>query len=273
VSARAVARDTAAELAAAGVAEAAFEAEYLVRAISGLSRAAFYADAPWPAGANGELAAALERRMGREPAAYIAGVREFFGREFTVDRGVLIPRPETELLVELALAEIAPGSAPVAADVGTGSGCIGVSVALERPSARVVAVDVSAGACSVAAGNAGRLRAGVTVVRGDLLAPLRQADIVLANLPYIASKEIAELQPEVRDWEPRLALDGGPDGLDLIRRLVADCGERVRPRLLALEVAAGQARDVAALASAAGATAAVHQDLAGIERVVTARWV
>jgi release factor glutamine methyltransferase len=267
-----MARVAAAELAAAGVEEAAFEAEYLVRSTGGISRAAFFAGALWPPGASGAFAAALARRLSREPAAYIVGAREFFGREFKVDRSVLIPRPETELLVELAVAEIAPGSAPVVVDVGTGSGCVGISVALERPSARVTGVDVSAAACAVAAGNAQRLGARMSAIRGDLLTAVRRADVVLANLPYIPAQEIPGLEPEVRDWEPRLALDGGADGLDLIRRVIADCGARLRPRLLALEVAAGQAREVAVLAEGAGATASIHADLAGIERVVTARW-
>lgn len=259
--------------AAAGLPSAAFEAEYLVRAASGLTRAAYFAGAPLEPGALDRIACWSARRLAHEPAAYITGRREFFGLDFEVTPAVLIPRPETELLVEVALAELrgAPGH-PIVVDAGTGCGCVAVSVAHGAPAACVVAVDSSVEALRVAARNCRRHAAAVSLVRGDLAGPVARADVVLANLPYIPTAEIDGLQPEVRDWEPRGALDGGPGGLALIRRLVADCGRRLRPRLLALETGCGQADAVAALARAAGAKTERRRDLAGHERVVLARW-
>lgn len=271
MNARAAAVETAKTLALAGVPDAAFEAEYLVRTAGGLSRAQFFADAAFSA--SDALATMTTRRVAREPAAYITGTREFFGRPFGVGPGVLVPRPETELLVELALAEARDGD--VVADIGTGSGCIALSVALHLQAgaaARVVAIDLSADALVVAEANRLALGANATLVRGNLASPLGRADIVLANLPYIPAGEIDALEPEVSRWEPRVALDGGPDGFALIRRLVADCAERLRPRVLALEVGFGQAAEVAAIARAQGASVSLTPDLSGIDRLVVARW-
>lgn len=277
MTAWAAARAAARELAAAGIADPQFEAEYLTRCATGLDRAQFFAGASLPAGARAVLHAAIVRRLRREPAAYIAGEREFAGHRFLVTPDVLVPRPETELLAEAGIAELGalvPHAAtePIVADVGTGSGCIAVTVALAAPAARVIGIDASGRALAVAHENARRLGARVAFVRGDLLSAVASADVVLANLPYIPTEELDELQPEVRDWEPRSALDGGPDGLRFVRRLIADCGSRIRPRLLALEVARGQAAEVAALGQSAGAAASVALDLAGIERMVCLRW-
>ena len=136
----------------------------------------------------------------------------------------------------------------------------------------MVGIDVSEHALTVAQRNARRHAARVRFIHGDLLTPFARADIVLANLPYIPTSGIASLQPEVRDWEPRLALDGGEDGLDLIRRLIDDCTARIRPKLLAMEVGLGQAAAVADYCGQNGALTETVRDLAGIERVVCARW-
>ena len=269
--ARAAARHAAAELARNNIPDPEFEAEYLVRQAAGLSRAQYFADPELSAEAKDRLAELLERRLKREPAAYIAKQKEFFGLEFEVGPDVLVPRPETELLVEAVLRE--PGlSGSTIVDIGTGSGCIAVVLALRAPEARVVAVDVSADAIAVARRNAERHGAHVEFVVGDLATAIGAVDIVVANLPYIPSAEVAELEPEVRYWEPVVALDGGPDGLALVRRLIDDCAERLRPRLLALEVGFGQAAAVAEYAASRRATVEIRKDLAGIDRHVLCRW-
>jgi release factor glutamine methyltransferase len=260
-------------LAAAGVDDAAFEAEYLVRDAAGISRAQFYADPELPASCAPAIESAIARRLGREPAPYITGHREFRGLDLAVGPGVLVPRPETELLVDLALAEADALADPLIVDVGTGTGCVAIAIARElRGSGRTVAVDVSAAALAYARLNASRHGARVDFVHGDLASALRKADIVVANLPYIASGDIDLLEPEVSRWEPRVALDGGPDGFRLIRRLVADCGQRLRPRLLALEVGYGMAATAVEIGKAHGAVTDVVKDLAGVDRMVCCRW-
>ena len=271
MKARQAAREAATRFAAAGVDECALEAEVLVRAASGLSRAQYFAGHEIQPDDLSAFHNLVGRRLTREPAAYILGEREFYGRRFEVTADTLVPRPETELLVDIALRALHP--ADVVVDVGTGTGCIVVSVALGAPHAMVVATDTSQSALAVARRNRASHEAAVQLLAGDLLSAVRRADIVLANLPYIASDALRSLEPEVRDYEPRLALDGGPDGLVLVRRLIDDCAQRLRPRLLALEVGCGQAKAVVAYAHRQGAAATeVQRDLAGIERVVCARW-
>lgn len=270
--AREVAATIAPQLQAAGIPDHEFEAELLTRTAGGISRAAYFARAEFPEDATNVLAEFVRRRLEREPAAYLLGRREFYGIAFRVGPGVLVPRPETELLVEAALEHLAGQPDAIVADLGTGSGCVAIAIAAHAPAAQVVGIDASAEALSVARANRDELGARVGLLAGDLASPLRRADVVVANLPYIPAADIASLQAEVRDWEPRMALDGGHDGLDLVRRLVSDCGDRLRPRSLALEVGAGQAPAVAALVAAAGGVAATTPDLAGIERMVTGRW-
>lgn len=272
MKARAAAARVHAELEAAGIPDAAIEAEVLTRHASGLSRAAYFADAAVAEGSCARLEALVERRRRREPTPYLTGTREFHGLEFAVGPGALIPRPETELLVEVGLAELerAPGATVV--DVGTGCGAIAVAVASAAPGARVIATDVSADALGIAALNVARHGVSVALTQGDLAFAVMRAEIVLANLPYVPAAAIEGLQPEIRGWEPHVALDGGGDGLDLVRRLLDDCAARLRPRLAAFEVGLGQAGPVAELAESLGAEAAITHDLAGWERVVTARW-
>ncbi len=259
-----------------GMPEAALEARLIVQKAGGLGRERFYQDPDLEPSVRVTACALTKRRLQNEPTAYLTGEREFFGLPLEVHRGVLIPRPETERLVEIALAEAHSLNAPVIVDVGTGSGAIAIAVALNwrtRRGGHVIATDTSDRALAVAARNSRRLGTSVTLLRADLLGPVERADIVVANLPYVPSPEIPTLQPEISRWEPREALDGGPAGLSVIRRLVGDCGTRVRPRLLGLEVGAGQAGAVGELAEAAGsAPPEILPDLSGKDRYVVARW-
>jgi release factor glutamine methyltransferase len=211
--------------------------------------------------------ALLRRREAREPVAYILERKGFRHLELAVDRRVLVPRPETELLVEAGLR--LPRRAAVV-DVGTGSGAVALALKHERPDLRVTATDASRDALAVARANARRLGLEVSFHRADLLAAVPgRFDAVLANLPYVADTELTGLPPEVAHHEPRLALSGGRDGLDTIRGLVA---QSAGAGFVALEVGAGQAAAVAGLLGTAGfATVETRRDLAGIERVVVGR--
>jgi release factor glutamine methyltransferase len=218
------------------------------------------------------LEAGLQALEAGQPLPYLLGHREFYGLDFLVTPATLIPRPETELLVETALAEISSARELWVADVGTGSGCIAVSLAVHAPRARLVACDLSQAALQVAGANARRHAVGerVWLVQADLLPPVGPPfDLVCANLPYIPSDEMERLA--VSRVEPRLALDGGPDGLSAIRRLLRQCRGRVAPgaRLL-LEIEAGQGAAALALGQAAfpQARAAVKPDLAGRDRLL-----
>jgi release factor glutamine methyltransferase len=229
--------------------------------------------------AEGELGAMRElvkRRRTREPMAYILGEREFYGRTFRVDRRVLVPRPDTETLVGVALARtLAVALSMRALDLCTGSGCVAVTLARERPTASLFAADISAEALAVARENALRLGAyRVALRQGDLYSAVeaeRRFDLVTANPPYIAAGEMASLMPDVREHEPRLALDGGPDGLAFVRRIVAGASSRLVPGgVLAVEVGAGQAGLVVPLLAAAGfSRVEVERDYGRIERVVS----
>jgi len=231
----------------------------------------------------------LVRRQAREPVAYIRGRRAFRAIELEVTPAVLIPRPETETLVDVALEALAAvpegGHAasapyePLALDVGTGSGCIALALAAENPFVRLVATDVSEAAVKVARRNAARLGLGgrVDIRLGDLLDDLpaqMRFDLIVSNPPYIPEAEYRALEANVRDYEPRLALHGGEDGLDVYRRLIPAAAARLRPGgVLAVEVGAGQAAAVRSLCAAAGAfrPAQERADLAGTARVVWAR--
>jgi release factor glutamine methyltransferase len=202
----------------------------------------------------------------REPVAYITGVKGFRRLEIAVDRRVLIPRPETETLVEAAL-DVLPQGARVV-DVGTGSGAVALALKDERPDLDVVATDVSEDALAVARANAERLGLAVEFVHGDLLAGAGDVDGVVSNPPYV--EDGAELAPEIVRHEPALALRAGPDGLDVLRLLVPAAAAR-GAEVLAVEVGAGQAAAVEALAGDAGFTRSERRaDLAGIDRVVVA---
>ena len=226
------------------------------------------------------FAKAVALRTGRRPLPYITGEAWFYGRPFKINRAVLIPRPETEELVQAALDACPDRDGLRIADIGTGSGCLAVTLALARLTAQVWATDLSALALNVARKNVVRYGLGerVTLREGDLLAPLPpgvRLDVIVSNPPYVAEAELPGLMPEVRDYEPRLALSGdtgaaGTDGTALHRRLLAEAPAYLAPggRLL-LEVGAGQADAVADAARAAGyAEVFVRRDFAGIGRVV-----
>lgn len=189
----------------------------------------------------------IARRAASEPVAYLVGRREFYGLDLSVDQRVLIPRPETEMLVDAVLNYIGtrePQPVVRVADIGTGSGAIALALATNCVQTEVYAVDVSSDALAVAQENVRRLdrRGQVTVLQGDLLATLpEKVDIIVANLPYINSRDYAELHPTVRNFEPRLALEAGPDGLDAIRRLLQQAPHVLRPNgLIVLEIAHDQ---------------------------------
>lgn len=244
------------------------DAELLLAHALGVDRGEFHRapEREVPPGAEAAFRALAARRARAEPVAYLLGTKGFRWLDLAVDARVLVPRPETEGLVEAAV-ELLPRGARVV-DVGTGSGAIALALASERSDLAVVATDVSADALAVARGNAERLGLAVAFASGDLLEGVEgPIDAVVANPPYVADDEI--LPPDVADWEPLLALRAGPDGLDVIRRLVPAAADRAP--FLALEVGRGQAPAVAALCRDAGLSrVAVRSDLAGIPRVVVA---
>ena len=216
----------------------------------------------------------VKRRRGREPIAYLRGEREFYGLKFRVDKRVLIPRPDTETLVDVALARTRHISLSMRLlDLCTGSGCVAVSMARQRPTSKVTASDLSADALAVARDNAYRLGAyNVAFVEGDLFANVKgRFDIVTANPPYIPSGDIAGLMADVRDFEPRLALDGGDDGLDLVRRIAEEAPRYLVPGgVIALEIGAGEADATRGILEKAGfLEIEIARDLARIERVVS----
>jgi release factor glutamine methyltransferase len=269
--------------AAATLDEARLEAELLYAEAAGVDRAHVLAagteepDAP----VLHKFEALLARRLGHEPLAYILGRRECYGMTFEVGRGVLIPRPETETLIEATLAAIRDHPRArrlvTVADVGTGSGVVALAVARHAPSTRVYALDSSTEALAIAGRNRRRfaLEDRATLLFSNMLESLAEpVEIVTANLPYVPTAEVDALAPEVRDWEPRTALDGGPDGLDVIKALIEQLPGHLAegPRAVLIEVGFGQAETVGGLLSKAlDASARTHSDLAGIERVVEVR--
>jgi release factor glutamine methyltransferase len=257
------------------------DAELLLGEALGFDRIKLIVEAERPL-ADDELSryrALIKRRRVGEPMAYILGRREFFALPFVVDRRVLIPRPDTEILVETALNGTRERHLyGRMLDLCTGSGCVAIAFAKARPTWRVTAVDVSPEAASVARENT--QRAGVvhnlSILEGDLFAPLppgSEFELITANPPYIPSADIAGLDADVRDFEPRLALDGGADGLHVTRRLVSEALRYLSPGgLLALEGGFDQAPAVAKLLAENGFAEIMRsKDLAGIERVVSGR--
>lgn len=259
------------ELAAAGVDEPRREAELLLAASAGRSRSEIVAGLFEPDAAQvATFHDWTRRRADREPFAYIAGTKGFRRIDLAVDDRVLIPRPETELLV--AVAKV--GRPCGILDVATGSGAVALALADELPDATILATDISADALAVARANAERLGAKVEFIESDLLEAVTGVfDAITANLPYIASGEIPGLQPEITEHEPVLALDGGDDGLDLVRRLAARAPDHLRPGgLLALEIGAEQGRATAEILQEVGfEEVEIHQDLSGLDRVVSGR--
>jgi release factor glutamine methyltransferase len=276
-----LARDVAHRLEHAGVppAEAALDAELLARTVLGWDRARWIVEArsPAPPDLADRLEPSVARRERREPMAYILGGQEFWGRDFRVAPGVLIPRPETELLVEEALAWAGnqETAAPLCvADIGTGSGCLAITIALEVPRAVVHATDISSIALAIAEDNALRLGARVRFHHGSHLAGVpTPLDVIVSNPPYVARAEYAALEPEVRAFEPEAALVGGDDGLFMVRELLDVAAAALRPggRLL-MEIGYGQDAAVARLVRETGGLELlrIRADLQGIPRAVVA---
>lgn len=262
-------RAAAKRLAAAGVENPSREAGWLQAALLGVRRADLLGRDLTPVEAD-LYDAWVARRCSREPLQYIIGTQEFMGVTFAVTPAVLIPRPETEVLVQQALARLEPGSA--VADIGTGSGAIAVLMALHGH--RVWAVDISAEALAVAEQNAHAAGAPVRFYVGDLLAPLEglKFDAILSNPPYVAEAELPGLEPEVREYEPRTALvTGTGDPLHFYRRLAAEAPQLLKTNgFLGVEVGTGQAEAVGALLRTAGFTPAAYRDAQGHERTVIA---
>jgi release factor glutamine methyltransferase len=304
----------------AGIDKARLDAEVLLRHVLGVAKVELYLDLDLAldAAAEREFHKLLSRRVGREPVAYITGHKEFWSLDFVVTPAVLIPRPETELLVELALARAIivpprpfvaphPPLSPVVGgegkregagdsrsdafvcldsnpplrilDLGTGSGAIAVSLAKELRQVRVCAVDASAAAVQIARLNARRhgVEERMEFVSGDLLEPVAEEregfNLIVANPPYIRNGDLAGLAPEIREWEPVTALDGGADGLLYYRRIAAAAGDYLKTGAsILLELGDGMAEAVARLFTDAGGfePAQVYRDYAGKERVIAA---
>ena len=250
-----VLRATERYLADRGVENPRLNAEHLLAHALGLKRMELYLqfDRPLTETERAPLRETVKRRGAREPLQHVLGTAEFHGRTFACDKRALVPRPETEQLVELALEIAKANAAPTILDIGTGSSVIAITLALELPSATIHATDLSPDALALAAENATRhaLTERIAFHQADLLPPdTTKFDLIIANLPYIPADEIAALSPEVRH-DPVAALDGGPDGLDLIRRLIDTAPDRLNPGgALLLEIGAGQADAVNALLSA-----------------------
>jgi release factor glutamine methyltransferase len=268
----------------AGIPTPELDARLILRKALGVEEARIYAH-PEEEVAPSALArtqALLERRLKGEPMAYILGEKEFYSRPFIVNPHVLIPREETELLVDEALGIIKGFPNPTVADVGTGCGCIAITILLEHPGARVVAIDSSGKALGVARANANRLCSRdalrrLKFVEGELLRPLEDGtiDVVVSNPPYVSREEYELLPREVRDFEPREALFAGERGLECIVLIVGDA-PRVLKRggWLLVEIGAGQGGDVSAMFREVGfGEVEVLRDLSGKDRVVKGKWI
>lgn len=269
-------RAAAAQLRTAGVLDPAWDSGQLMSRVTGLAPLmARLSERELTAKEAAAFDVLVQRRLQREPLQYILGTQDFCGRSFAVDGRVLIPRPETELLAERAvraLQDFGPGAH--ALDLCCGSGCLGITLALEVPSAQVDMADLSEDALAVTRKNADRLGAQVSLLRGDLwdAVDARQYQLIVSNPPYIPDADCLALQAEVMR-EPPMALKGGMDGLDFYRRIAAGLRKHLLPGgVLLLEVGFDQAERVAELLRAAGCETACHEDYQHILRMVEARW-
>lgn len=266
--------EASAALAQAAIPEPRLTAEILLAHLLGRERGYLYAHPEEELAAPARWHALLAARLAGTPLQYLTGVQEFYGRRFAVSPAVLIPRPETELVIAAALEHLPPDAPARVLDVGTGSGCIAVTLALERPRARVAASDFSAAALAVARRNAEQLGAAVAFVQADLLAPLSGPfEVIVSNPPYVAETELAALQPEVRDHEPHLALVAGSSGTETYARLIPQAAAALRPGgWLVLELGYAAAHRVRGLLDRqVWAQVATRPDSLGWERVLAAR--
>jgi release factor glutamine methyltransferase len=285
VSIQAVVRENVQCLIEAGIETARLDAEILLSHVLKLTKEQFvlFSDMPVRPEQMRHCEELLLRRIRREPVAHITGRQEFWSLDFRVTPDVLIPRPETERLVEITLGvarEFPENTALKILDVGTGSGAIAVSLARELPSSMIWATDVSIEALEIARGNAARHGASerVRLLHGDLFEPIGEIagrfDLIVSNPPYIRSAELEALEPEVSLWEPRGALDGGVDGLDCYRRIAREASDHLAPNgAVAVEIGADMGKEVARLFAGGGCYTGVtvFQDYAGRDRVVMAK--
>jgi release factor glutamine methyltransferase len=275
---RDVIRRTQDALDAAGIDDARLEAEVMLINVLQMPRHRIYAYQEQELTPRQEelLAQLVERRLKREPLAYMLGHKEFYGLDLAVKRGVLIPRPETELLVEqtlfLAMMHMEAGEL-VIAEPGTGSGAVSINLAIHLPMARIYATELYSEALKVAEYNIGRHNVAdrVTLLQGDLLDPVdEQVDVIVSNLPYVPTDVIPTLQPEIQ-WEPRESLDGGPDGMDIIRRLLHQAQDKLKQNgVIILEIDPQQVQPLEELSRRLfpGASVSVEQDLARLDRIL-----
>ncbi len=274
-------RDAIEKLSSSNIANSPNEAAWILEHIAGLTRLMIHASPDQTVSDDDRQRVweCVERRASGEPIQYIIGSQEFWGMDFMVTKSVLIPRPETELLVSAVLSRMEHHSNPIIIDVGTGSGCLAVSLSAEMPQATVLAIDRCPRAIQTARHNAwyhGKHNQ-IQFCVGDLLLPLLSAHLVgkvtsvVANLPYIRDEEFATLSPEVREFEPTIALDGGPDGLIHYRRLLPEAEKILAPKgHLVLEVGQGQAHALCEEVRSGSdfhVTEMIHDSL-GIQRVV-----
>jgi release factor glutamine methyltransferase len=267
----------------AGIDSAQIDAEVLLGQALGIEKTQLYSalDEPLRAGDRSQFQEMLERRMRREPVAYITGRKEFWSLDFVVTPEVLIPRPETELLVEVALDRLksAASGTPIILDLGTGSGNIAVCLAKERLEANILAVDTASSALAVAGINSRRhgVSERIDLIQGDLFAALGAEkslfDLIVSNPPYIRTGELSLLAPEINRWEPMTALDGGRDGIECYRRIIGLAHEYLAPgSSIVLEIGADMVPVVTELFARSGSyePASVYQDYAGKDRVIAA---
>jgi release factor glutamine methyltransferase len=265
---------------AAGIGNPALEASLIISKVFGIDKIDIYTQPEIEIDGESikEFEKIIERRLGREPIGYILGETEFYSRKFSVGSEVLIPRPETERLVEEALDIIGNVSSPLVVDVGTGSGCIAITIGSERSDSMIVASDISFDAILVAKENAERLDVhNITFVHSDFLnfAKERSFDAVVSNPPYISETEICELEPDIRDFEPIVALHGGADGLDCIRRVAAGAMSVLKNGgWCIMEIGATQNKEAMRILGAFGyRDISFSEDLSGIKRVIKGRWI
>jgi release factor glutamine methyltransferase len=262
----------------AGIENPERDAELALSHCLGIERVILYRDNPGISDEmNAQIDACLKRRTGREPLQYILGYTEFYGLKIKVGTGVLIPRPETELLAEEAIKTISKCKFQNAnfkiLDLCTGSGCIALALAEAFPDARVYGTDMSADALGYAKENAGLNNIkNITFLKGDLFKPVKdmQFDMIVSNPPYIQTDDFKSLQPEIIDWEPVTALDGGEDGLDYYRKIISGAGDYLKENgFLMIEIGMGQSDPIREMAEDEGlADIHVLKDYAGIERII-----
>ena len=270
------------KLQASVVEDPGFESEYLLRHTLGYTREGLLIalDSDISSSDHLRFASIIDRRAAGEPSAYITGHKEFYGLDFNIDSRALVPRPETELLVELSLefaARRAGKEGLNIAEVGVGCGAISIALAVHLPDARVVATDISPAALKLASENISRHRVEdrVTLLEGDLLQPVSgPIDILVSNPPYIPSAQLASLPREIRDHEPRVALDGGEDGMAVIERLIRQAKDKLRPGgAMFIEIGwdLGKRALACSLELWPESDASITPDLAGLDRVLTLR--